>query len=156
MEFDLVTHIYKQRSWSTRTFGSGPRTLGILDHINKELKEIEEAPSDLTEWVDVIILALDGAWRAGFTPEEVAKAISNKQEKNEIRKWPSWRDYSQDKAIEHIKNEDNESCKFCLGRGWFSTDMMGSAFYHCEHCNTHETINTVYGSNVKRCAHDNT
>ena len=55
-----------------------------------------------------------------------------------------------EQALAPIKNEHEGSCEFCSGRGWFSIDMMGSAFYHCEHCNTHETINTSYGSNVRR------
>jgi len=28
---------------------------------------LQAKPADLTEWVDVILLALDGAWRAGPT-----------------------------------------------------------------------------------------
>ena len=52
-----------QRSWSLRVFGPGPRTKGILKHIEKELDEIEADPGDPMEWVDVMILAFDGAWR---------------------------------------------------------------------------------------------
>jgi len=39
-------------------------------------------------------------------------------------------------------------CKNCDGRGWFSVDMEGSAFYHCRICNTHKTKNGPYGSYV--------
>jgi hypothetical protein len=64
---DLIQHLFRQRDFSLRTFGPGQRTHGVLDHIRKELAEIEAKPADLTEWVDVILLALDGAWRAGPT-----------------------------------------------------------------------------------------
>lgn len=70
--FDLVAHLHRQRAFSQRTFGPGARAQGVVDHIRKELCEIEADPTDLTEWVDVVLLALDGAWRAGYEPEQIA------------------------------------------------------------------------------------
>jgi len=102
---DLIEHIQRQRNWSTRTFGPGARTEGVIDHIKKELIEIEEKPDDLEEWVDVILLAIDGAWRAGHTPVKIADAIRAKQLKNEQREWPNWRTAEPGKAIEHVKSE---------------------------------------------------
>lgn len=99
-------HLAHQREWSERTFGPGPRTKGVLDHIRKELQEIEDDPSDLREWVDVVILALDGAWRAGWQPQEIINAIKAKQAKNEARTWPDWRTMSADQAIEHDRSQD--------------------------------------------------
>lgn len=80
-----ASHLAHQREWSERTFGPGPRTLGLIDHIRKELVEIEDDPFDLGEWVDVIILAFDGAWRAGWEPQQIIDAIKAKQAKNEAR-----------------------------------------------------------------------
>jgi len=37
-----AAHLARQREWSTRTFGPGPRTKGVIDHIRKELHEIED------------------------------------------------------------------------------------------------------------------
>lgn len=99
--FDLQKHLMRQKAFSLKTFGPGKRTLGVIDHIRKELKEIEADPDDIEEWVDVIILAFDGAWRAGWQPSDIIKAIVAKQEKNEKRQWPDWRDVPEDKAIEH-------------------------------------------------------
>lgn len=99
-------HIAHQREWSFRTFGPGRRTKGVLDHIRKELDEIEADPLDVGEWVDVIILAFDGAWRAGWEPQEIIDAIKAKQAKNEVRKWPDWRTMSADVAIEHDRSRD--------------------------------------------------
>ncbi|WP_316224676.1 MULTISPECIES: dATP/dGTP pyrophosphohydrolase domain-containing protein [unclassified Bradyrhizobium] len=101
--FDLVAHLYRQRAFSRATFGPGARTKGMIDHIRKELVEIEKSPNDLTEWVDVILLALDGAWRAGHAPAAIAGAIRAKQDKNELRDWPDWRAADPDKAIEHVR-----------------------------------------------------
>ena len=94
-------HLWRQKQWSLKTFGPGTRLLGVLDHIRKELAEIEADPTDLSEWVDVIILAFDGAWRAGWEPQQIIDAIKAKQAKNEARKWPDWRTMSSDVAIEH-------------------------------------------------------
>lgn len=98
-----AAHLAHQREWSAKTFGPGDRLHGVLDHIRKELKEIEENPTDVTEWVDVVILAFDGAWRAGWEPQEIIDAIKAKQKKNEARNWPDWRIADRDSAIEHIR-----------------------------------------------------
>ena len=103
--FDLVAHLARQKAFSERTFGPGARTKGVIDHIRKELTEIEADPADIMEWVDVVILAFDGAWRAGWEPEAIVKAIVAKQERNEQRGWPDWRTSDPDKAIEHIREE---------------------------------------------------
>jgi hypothetical protein len=101
-----AAHLAHQREWSERTFGPGPRTKGVLDHIRKELKEIEDDPADVKEWVDVVILALDGAWRAGWEPQEIIDAIKAKQARNEARTWPDWRAMSEDQAIEHDRSDE--------------------------------------------------
>ncbi len=104
MSFDLVEHLHRQREFSLRTFGPGARTLGVSDHIRKELEEIRANPA-LEEWVDVILLALDGAWRSGASPEDIAAAIEAKQARNESRTWPDWRTADPNKAIEHDRRE---------------------------------------------------
>jgi hypothetical protein len=98
-----AAHLAHQRQWSRDTFGPGPRTAGVCDHIRKELAEIEADPGDLREWVDVIILALDGAWRTGAEPDQIIAAIKAKQARNEARTWPDWRTADPDKAIEHVR-----------------------------------------------------
>lgn len=104
MAFDLVAHLRRQAEFSARTFGPGHRISGVCDHIRKELIEVEESGGDLYEWVDVIILGLDGAWRSGATPEQIATAIAAKQAKNEGRRWPDWRTADPGKAIEHDRS----------------------------------------------------
>lgn len=100
-------HLQRQIDWSSTTFGPGPRADGIVDHIRKELNEILDDPTDLFEWVDVMILALDGAWRdAGASPQEIIDALIAKQTKNEGRVWPDWRTAEPGKAIEHDRSHD--------------------------------------------------
>jgi hypothetical protein len=103
LTFDLNAHLHRQREFSLRTFGPGKRTQGVLDHIRKECVEVEQAPTDLKEWVDLILLSLDGAHRAGHSPESICAAIENVQTRNEGRTWPDWRTQSPDKAIEHVR-----------------------------------------------------
>lgn len=103
--FDLIGHLERQRAFSERTFGPGMRTAGVVDHIRKELREIEAKPGDLEEWVDVILLAFDGAWRCGAEPVDIALAIVGKQMRNERRTWPDWRTVPEGKAIEHVRAE---------------------------------------------------
>lgn len=110
LQFDLVTHLHRQRAFSLHTFGPGDRTAGVCDHIRKELVEVQDDAGaglpTLSEWVDVVILALDGAWRSGATPEQIVRAIETKQSKNEGRKWPDWRTADPTKAIEHDRTAD--------------------------------------------------
>ena len=102
---NLIEHLHRQRAWSQITFGPHARTKGVIDHIRKELVEIERDQHDVSEWVDVILLALDGAWRHGYSPEQIAAAIEAKQAENMARQWPDWRTQPQDRAIEHKRDE---------------------------------------------------
>lgn len=108
--FDLVQHLRRQIEFSARTYGPGDRTAGVCDHIRKELREVQDDAAaglpTLGEWVDVIILGFDGAWRSGATPEQIVAAIVAKQTKNEGRKWPDWRTADPGKAIEHDRSAD--------------------------------------------------
>lgn len=105
--FDIVEHLVRQRAFSDRTFGPGLHTEGVADHIVKELIEVSADPTDLAEWVDVIILAFDGATRCaqhlGLPMSSIAEGIVTKQAKNEARRWPDWRTADPNKAIEHVR-----------------------------------------------------
>lgn len=101
--FDFYAHLKRQAEFSCKTFGPGRRTQGVIDHIKKELREIAGEPDSIEEWIDVVILALDGAWRAGASPEQIVSTLVAKQAKNEARDWPDWRTADPNKAIEHSK-----------------------------------------------------
>jgi|RhiMetStandDraft_4_1073278.scaffolds.fasta_scaffold254549_2 hypothetical protein len=107
--YNLIGHLHRQREWSLQAFGpadgSGPVNMdSLLDHILKELREIIDTHGEvLEEWIDLAILALDGAWRFGFEPAEIAAELQAKQQKNERRQWPDWRTVPKGVAIEHIR-----------------------------------------------------
>lgn len=105
-EGELVAYIKRQWAWSAETFGPALRTRGIIQHITKELCEIEAKPHDLSEWVDVIILAMDGFWRHGGKPEDLLPAMQAKQDKNFARQWPDWRTMPEGQAIKHDRSKD--------------------------------------------------
>lgn len=99
--FDLSLILAKQAAWSKKTFGGGKRTKANLAHIRKELLEIEAKPDDLKEWIDVAMLAFDGAWRHGHRPWDVAYAYHDKLQTNMARKWPPPVD--ENTPVEHIR-----------------------------------------------------
>ncbi len=76
-----------QFRWSNNTFGIGPRFKGNMEHIRRELAEIESNPTDPVEYADVIILACDTAMRQGISPHELCKALQEKQLVNFKRQW---------------------------------------------------------------------
>lgn len=116
---DIVSHLTRQAAFSKATFGPGPRTKGVSDHIKKELVEIEVASTDAErsdEWTDVAILGLDGllrsiaaanpTWHYDRVAMEAWVRIQNKQGVNELRDWPDWRKAPVDSAIEHVRTAD--------------------------------------------------
>ena len=131
---DLIAHLTRQGAFGRATFGPGPRTEGVLKHIESEIEEVRRAAEEgdldelVKEWTDIAILGLDGLIRAVrareeafnaqrmlslarpyITHDEVARmAVDNivaKQAKNEIRDWPDWRGKSEDQAIEHDRSQ---------------------------------------------------
>jgi hypothetical protein len=95
---DLASDI---SSWSQATFGTdqerGP--IGPLRHLEKEAKEAQQNPGDITEYADCLILILDAARRAGFKPLPLLRAAMQKMEVNKARKWPK---PTSDEPVEHI------------------------------------------------------
>ncbi|KKU86986.1 MAG: hypothetical protein UY18_C0050G0014 [Microgenomates group bacterium GW2011_GWF2_47_9] len=102
---NLTNHLLRQRSWSLKTFGPfGPdRNSGILKHLEKEIEEVRKCPSDITEWMDIVILAFHGAMNAGYSPAGIAAALETKQLKNEARVWPDYRTVPAGEPIEHVR-----------------------------------------------------
>lgn len=99
--FELIASV--QKDFAEKTFGPGLRTKGLVDHISKELKEIESDPTDADEWIDVLILTMSGLLRLGLSPQEIVFKYGEKVAKNMRRDWPDWRTADPDKAIEHVR-----------------------------------------------------
>lgn len=111
---DFEAHLTRQLAFSLATFGPGERMNGVLDHISKEIVEVRESGGETSEWVDLVILSLDGLLRRlramndGTPNDEIAEIAVNmivgKQGRNELRVWPDWRTADPDKAIEHDRS----------------------------------------------------
>ena len=105
--FDLKFYLVRQRLWYLSVFGPGQRDAGLIKHIKKELDEIQDSPGDIEEWIDVIILAFEGALRNARSVdpvEDVIDCLQKKQDKNLARTWPDWVKQDPEEPIEHVKN----------------------------------------------------
>jgi hypothetical protein len=101
MTVSFEEYYARQIEWSLATFGPSQRTKGVLNHIRKECDEAENDPTDLCEWIDIMILAMDGYWRHGGTPETLMQDLFVKQRVNMNRKWPP--PGPEDETVEHIR-----------------------------------------------------
>lgn len=99
----LVHFIDEKYEWSKKTFGEGYRVDALIAHIQKELEEIQKSPKDISEWIDVILLALDGASRAGFSGAQIVSEIFKKQTINQSRQWPDHKSIPEGQPIEHVR-----------------------------------------------------
>ncbi|NQZ74705.1 MAG: DUF550 domain-containing protein [Ekhidna sp.] len=126
---ELEEHIKRMMAFSRATYGPGRKTEGLIKHIRSELEEVVNAETNeerINEWVDLVILSLDGLWReiyehqkqryAGHhqfvdgensawneTPDDLVHYLTQKQTKNELRDWPDWRTAPEGEPIEHVK-----------------------------------------------------
>lgn len=112
VERGLASFMGRAAEWSDRVFGEGPRTQRLCNYIRRELAEVEANPMDAVEWVDVIMLAMDGfrrvyqAQSSGGSPEEAASCLMEELDSKlaacELREWniPE----SEDDPVEHVRN----------------------------------------------------
>jgi hypothetical protein len=93
--------VARHAEWTEATFGPGLRTKGITAHIRKELIEIENEPTKLEEWIDVILLALDGARRTGAKGTQIMQELERKLAVCQERVYPF--PESEDHPSEHVR-----------------------------------------------------
>lgn len=107
--FDLAKFFDRKADWSRETFGPGDRYAGVVQHIRKELDEILADPTDPVEWIDVVLLAMDGAWRSsGLDGAAFVAALVEKDRKNRARTWRDWRTLAPGEVSEHVRTEGSE------------------------------------------------
>mgnify|MGYP002632438467 CR=1 FL=1 len=77
--------------WSDVAFGvstpEASRTYSILEHMKEEVEELQESPTDLTEYADVFTLLLDAARTQGISGEDILFAAYGKLAENRHRQW---------------------------------------------------------------------
>ena len=112
---DLEHHLLRQMAFSHAAFGPGQSTKRVVAHIRKELDEVLESDGSPEEWVDVVILALDGLTRSlafrgrhgratYYAASRACSHLMRKQSINESRTWPDWRTVEEDEPIEHYRS----------------------------------------------------
>lgn len=125
---DLEDFIARKIAHSRAAFGSKQSFTGVLDHLKKEIAEVESAIAQdkdfseiADEFVDCLFLSLEGVWRTiaasplvnpMYTDDIasiVAQKIRDKLNINEAREWPDYRKLSPDVAREHDREEDLET-----------------------------------------------
>jgi hypothetical protein len=110
---DFKHYLIRKIQWSIKTFGQGKRTNGVLQHISREIEEVKGSNGSAKEWVDLVILSLDGLCRElvynkpGMSEVAASNAaitlLMEKQLENEAREWPPVDEANQDVAIAHLK-----------------------------------------------------
>lgn len=114
---DFRSFLERFVAFSRTAFGPYYNEERILSHLQKEIEEIRSAETigeRHKEWVDIVILGLDGLSKSILDDNMYNKEtnvvvnlmlneIYRKQNKNEVREWPDWRSVPSDKPIEHLK-----------------------------------------------------
>lgn len=89
----------KTYAWSTETFPSAS-VKSRLAHMESEVREILDDPSDITEWADAFLLFMDAGKCAGHKASEIITAARAKHTINKARKWGNPNKHG---FVEHIK-----------------------------------------------------
>lgn len=99
---ELYALAHEQSVWSQETFGADARRgpIGPLKHLEKEAKEAQDKPDDMSEYADCLLLVLDAARRAGLKPLALVREARAKMVINKQRKWSTPTD---DNPVEHVR-----------------------------------------------------
>ena len=100
---EFLSFLDNVSTFNNRTFGNftlEEKANSLVKHIRSECDEIEENPTDLDEWIDVVILAMDALLRKE-EPEQILLRWARKMSNNASRDWP---EPTADKPMFHIKD----------------------------------------------------
>jgi predicted house-cleaning noncanonical NTP pyrophosphatase (MazG superfamily) len=87
--------------WAVSTFTQATPE-SWCKHLQKEVAELAEDPSDLEEIADCMILLAGLAHKQNYTPQDLRQAI---REKLEINKKRVWGKPDKDGVVEHVRDE---------------------------------------------------
>lgn len=94
---ELETLRIKIKRWSEKEFGS-QRLRGIIAHLRREVRELENNPRNLEEFADCQMLLMDALTQAGYNMDELKGAVDCKLEINKKR---NWKEPNEDGSVEH-------------------------------------------------------
>lgn len=84
-DYSLSCMAAHHRRWAEDAFGKNYTIQSTIAHARLELAEIEAAPNDKREWIDLLRLAIDGYWRSGG--RSIVADFHEKQRICEQRRW---------------------------------------------------------------------
>lgn len=111
MSLDVLLMV--KREWSLSVFGPDYTYGELLAHIRKEVAEVAANPNDTTEWIDIILLAMDGYWRANDRTSRAQNLMRDLAAKVEENKYRQWERSAPGEPMEHKR----ESTLWTDGRG---------------------------------------
>ena len=88
--------------FADKTFGNPGNPLPPLHHLKGEVDELIEAPNDIYEYADCMILLIQSAMRAGYRMNRLFDAC---EEKHEINKKRKWGEPDENGVVQHIKED---------------------------------------------------
>lgn len=74
-------------AWAATVWGDSRPPDGCITHLQLEARELEDAPYDIKEYADCLILLLNAAGLAGLSTDDLMEAAWRKHEVNMARKW---------------------------------------------------------------------
>lgn len=91
--------------WANQTFGEDRPPRGAIAHLQREVKELAEAPYDIEEYVDCLTLLLDAMSNAGI---KISGVLAHSWDKLDINRHREWGEVQPDGTIEHVRKPPNE------------------------------------------------
>ena len=85
----LNDFIAERNEFSSKTFGT-PEVrdcIAPLKHLQEEVQELIDNPTDTMEWADCFLLLLDASWRKGYSIDDLIDFGRKKLEINKKRTW---------------------------------------------------------------------
>jgi hypothetical protein len=98
-QFEFNRFMEERREWALKQFPT-QSCESVCRHIEKELTEIRACNTDLVEWIDVVLLAMEGYCRSGGNASDIFSAMKAKHAVNLTRKWQK---PNGDEPIEHVR-----------------------------------------------------
>ena len=88
-------------TWANSQFGDRTgNPFGVLNHLHRELIELENNPTDVEEMADVMMLTIEIAAIMGWTMTDVFDATLMKLARNKKR---TWYPTDEEGVAEHVK-----------------------------------------------------
>lgn len=127
--FEIVWN--RREKWSAETFGpqTPDKAVGCLEHLQEETLEALEAPGDLEELCDCLLLIMGAAAAHGFTPQQMLEKALWKVEVCEGRTWErvpgkSYRKHTDSRNYSEIHIKKLKELEYLRGQASMAVSLM--------------------------------